>query len=220
MKDYWKRFCCLCLICSLLVAGAVTLSMALNGADEAKAKEEPIVITEPIEEVAEELPEVVEPINITEIYSVEPLPTLPIDEPVQLAAVIEKPNPADVELLACAIYQEVGSDACCDECRYRVADVILNRVADNRFPDSINGVLTAKRQYGRFYWTGVVWPDRAANIGEKHAVERAYDIAEDVLLGTHSELFGNGYVFQAEFKQGNDSLSRIYCERCQMWYCK
>lgn len=34
----------------------------------------------------------------------------------------------DVELLACVIYQEAGGDTCCDMCRRRVADVVLNRV--------------------------------------------------------------------------------------------
>lgn len=32
----------------------------------------------------------------------------------------------EVEMLACAIYQEAGGDACCDLCRHRVGDVILN----------------------------------------------------------------------------------------------
>lgn len=126
-----------------------------------------------------------------------------IEEPVEPEIVID---PEERELLACVIYQEAGSDACCDDCRRRVADVVLNRVESDRFPyaNTIHEVLTAKRQYGRFYWTGVVWPDRASNPGEKHAVERAYRIAEEVLSGQHSELYGQGYVWQAEFKQGKD----------------
>ena len=42
-------------------------------------------------------------------------------------------NEHDVELLACVIYQEAGGDTCCDMCRRRVADVVLNRVKDPRF---------------------------------------------------------------------------------------
>ena len=104
----------------------------------------------------------------------------------------------ELELLACAIYCEAGGDACTDETRRMVGEVILNRVADPRFPSSIEGVLTQKSQYGRFHWTGVVWPSRAAH--EPEAVERAYRCAEAVL--TEPRLLPADVVFQAEFVQG------------------
>lgn len=115
-------------------------------------------------------------------------------------------DPTDLELLACVIYQEAGGNGSCDECRRRVADVVLNRVESDRFPNTIEEVLTAKRQYGRFHWTGVIWPERASNPGEKEAVARAYRIAEEVLSGQHSELYGQGYIWQAEFKQGTEQI--------------
>jgi hypothetical protein len=124
-------------------------------------------------------------------------------------------DPYDLELLACVIYQEAGGDQSCDECRRRVADVVLNRVANPRFPSTIKRVLTAEGQYGRFHWTGVVWPERAKYDGEQYAVERAYRIAEEVLSGKHSALYGNGYIWQAEFKQGTDI---VYC--CGHYYGK
>lgn len=122
-------------------------------------------------------------------------------------------NPDELEMLACVIYQEAGGDRQCDECRRRVADVVLNRVNDPRFPNTIRKVLTAKNQYGKFYKTGVVWPKRAKYAGEKHAVERAYRIAEEVLSGHHSELYGKGYIWQATFKQSRDN---VYC--CGHYY--
>ncbi len=112
----------------------------------------------------------------------------------------------DTERLACAIYSEAGGDACSDECRIDVGDVVLNRVEDSRFPDTLEGVLTAPRQYGRFSVTGVIWPERAKDPGEAHAVERAYRIAEQLLAGEHGELYKNGYVWQAEFEQGSDGF--------------
>lgn len=115
----------------------------------------------------------------------------------------------DAELLARVIYQEAGGDGCCDECRRRVADVVLNRVADDRFPNTIYEVLTQENQYGAFYWTGVVWADRATNPGEAEAVERAKRIANEVLNGQHSDLYGNGYIWQAGFVQGYDGF----------WHC-
>ena len=117
-----------------------------------------------------------------------------------------KPDPAMVEMLACAIYSEAGGDECSDECRIDVGDVILNRVEDSRFPDTLEGVLTAPKQYGRFSVTGVIWPERARKPEEAHAVERAYRIAEQLLAGEHGELFGQGYVWQAEFEQGSDGF--------------
>ena len=160
------------------------------------------------------------------IHETEPItePTEPVTEP-ETEPTIEPTEPPTeeeeqteesydpVELLACVIYQEAGSDSICDDCRYRVADVVLNRVTDSRFPDTIHGVLTAPGQYGNYSKTGVVWPKRANNSGEKHAVQRAYNIAMSVVAGTHSELYGEGYVWQAQFVQGKDN---IYC--CNHYY--
>ena len=127
-----------------------------------------------------------------------------IEEPV--GAVVEI-DPQELEMLAAVIYQEAGSNECCDDCRRMVADVVLNRMADDRFPDTMLEVLTQERQYGRYHWTGVVWPDRASHESEAAAVERAYRIAEEVLCGEHSDLYGQGYIWQAEFIQGKDVVS-------------
>lgn len=117
----------------------------------------------------------------------------------------------ELELLACAIYCEAGGDACTDETRRMVGEVILNRVADPRFPDTIEGVLTQKSQYGRFHWTGVVWPSRAAH--EPEAVERAYRCAEAVL--TEPRLLPEDVVFQAEFVQGE-----IVASAPEYYFCR
>lgn len=139
-------------------------------------------------------------------------------EPVKVESIeVEEPkvtySEEDLEMLACVIYQEVGSDACCDECRYRVADIVLNRVEDERFPNTLEEVLTQQSQYGRYHWTGVVWPERASDPNEAHAVERAYEVARNVLEGNHSEFYGEGYIWQAEFIQGADVVN---C--CNMYY--
>ena len=115
-------------------------------------------------------------------------------------------NPEELEMLACVIYQEAGGNSCTDYCRYCVGDVVLNRIADSRFPNTMYEVLTQKGQYGRYYWTGIVWPSRASNPNEAKAVQRAYDTAQDLLEGNHSELYGAGYVWQASFKQGKDNI--------------
>lgn len=116
-------------------------------------------------------------------------------------------NEHDVELLACVIYQEAGGDTCCDMCRRRVADVVLNRVNDPRFKGTtIEEILIdgdPAPQWGLYSVTGVVWPDKASLPEEQHAVERAYRIAREVLEGQHSDLTSE-YIWCAEFSQGTD----------------
>lgn len=174
---------------------ALTLSLSSCSNTQAEPiAEAPVPVM--VEFTEDETPVVVEPECVEEIVaiSVQNDPAPAIDE-------------EEHEMLACVIYQEAGGDAASDETRYMVGDVVLNRIADERFPDSMYEVLTQERQYGRFYWTGVVWPDRAQNAGEAVAVERAYRIAWELLTDAyHSELYGNGYIWQAEFKQGYDII--------------
>lgn len=170
-----------------------------------------VKVTEPIETEAVEVESTImvetEPTITEKVVETDPPATEEIVE-TELPAVEDTPiAESDIEMLAVVIYQEVGADYCCDNCRRRVADVVLNRVNDPRFPDTIEGVLTAPNQYGTLSKTGVVWPSKASNQSEKHAVERAYRIAEEVLSGQHSELYGNGYVWQAGFSQGTDNVS-------------
>lgn len=119
----------------------------------------------------------------------------------------QDPDPEDLEYLAIVIFCEAGADAQCDETRYMVGDVVLNRVADSRYPDTIHDVLAQKAQYGRFYWTGIVWPERASYSGNAHAVERAREIAYNLLTDQrHSELYGEGYIYQDNRVQGRDNV--------------
>lgn len=115
-------------------------------------------------------------------------------------------NEEEVEMLACLIYQEAGGNAASDTVRYMVGDVVLNRIESDKFPNTMQEVLTQRGQYGRFYWTGIKWMDRATDPSEAAAVQRAYDTARDLLAGNHSEIYGQGYIWQAEFPQGTDVI--------------
>ena len=119
----------------------------------------------------------------------------------------------ELDILALIVYQEAGEDRVSDDTRRLVAQVFLNRVNDSRFPDSFYEVATAERQYGRLYWTGIVWPDRASSQVEAHAVERAYKIAQEV-LESDDPVCPEGVIFQAEFVQGD-----IYAEQDGMYFC-
>ena len=111
----------------------------------------------------------------------------------------------ELEMLALVIYQEAGSDVCSDETRLMVGTVVMNRVVDDRFPDTMYEVLTEENQYGELHWTGIVWPEKATYSCEIHAVERAYDIAERILMGERA--FSEDVVWQAEFVQGTEVVA-------------
>lgn len=119
----------------------------------------------------------------------------------------------ELEILAIIIYQEAGADYCSDDTRRKVGSVFLNRVNHPGFPDTFEEVATGKSQYGTLYWTGIVWPDRAVNPGEAHAVERAYRIAEDLLLS--GSILPPNVIWQAEFPQGDG----LYCQQDDIYFC-
>lgn len=130
----------------------------------------------------------------------------------------EKPYTEDeLEALALVIYQEAGSDACSDATRYMVGEVVLNRIAADLFPNTMYEVLTQEAQYGRLAWDGLIWPERASNPGEKHAVERAYETARKLLNGDVSRLLPKDTIYQAEFAQGSEvvvfSDGMYFCRR-------
>lgn len=114
-------------------------------------------------------------------------------------------DPQCLELLARAIYKEAGGDDCSDETRIMVGNVIINRMHNEWYPDTMEAVLTQYRQYNTFYWTGVIWDERASNLSEKEAVERAYKCAERVLLG--ERLLPEDVVFQSEYIQGTEIVA-------------
>ena len=145
--------------------------------------------------------------NIVEVDTAE-------DDPVQIDPPPDKTyTDEELDILALIVYQEAGGDNVSDDTRRLVAQVFLNRVNDSRFPDSFYEVATQERQYGRLYWTGIVWPDRASSQAEEHAVERAYKIAQEVLESTEP-ICPEGVIFQSEFVQGD-----IYAEQDGMYFC-
>lgn len=159
-------------------------------------------------EVMTEPPEALEP---TEPEPTAEQPTMP--EPT--VKEVEPDYMADeLEMLALVIYQEAGSDACSDATRLMVGTVVMNRVADKRFPDTLYGVLTQRAQYGRLHWTGLVWPERANNPGETHAVARAYECAERILLG--ERVLPEDVIWQAEFTQGTE----VVAYQDGMYFCR
>ena len=144
-------------------------------------------------------------------------------KPTQMAAVLAaapaiEAKPAytecDLQTLALIIYQEAGGDACSDDTRLKVGTVALNRVADKRFPNTIQDVALQRAQYGRLHWTGLVWPERASLPQEAHAVARAYGCAEQLLMGDRA--LPSDVIYQAEFEQG----AEVVAHQDGIYFCR
>lgn len=183
---------------------AATLAVAMSMAAKADVEPTPTPVLETPVPISTPLP-TPEPTPI-------PTPT-PTPEPTPVPTPEPTPEPAyteeELEILAIIVYQEAGGDYCSDSTRQMVGEVFLNRVADDRFPDTFAEVATARAQYGRLHWTGVIWPERAVNPGEAHAVQRAYDCAEALLSGSAERLLPSDVVFQAEFPQNEETVAFV-----------
>lgn len=169
--------------------------------------------------IPKDSPEREEQVSTTLAPIQEPSPTLQMTSSFikETPEPTKEPEPTYTEdelfCMAAAIYNEAGGNSCSDETRLMVGYVILNRVNDPRFPDTLREVLEAKRQYGEFYWTGVKFADRSSRPEEQAAVERAYEIAKRVL--TEPSTILETVVFQADFSQGTG----VYKYQDGIYFC-
>ena len=204
----------------VLAIGAILLYLvkwASVSAPEAPVEEVTETTLEPVEPpepVAVE-PEIVEPEVVLLTCVVE---YAPVTLEVKLPTTGEEPAPSytaeELDMLALVIYQEAGADDCSDDTRMKVGTVVMNRVADDRFPGSLYEVITEEAQYGRLHWTGPVWPERASTEQEAHAVERAYECAERILQG--ERFLPEDVIWQAEFIQGTE----IVAHQDNFYFCR
>lgn len=106
----------------------------------------------------------------------------------------------DLYYLTACIYQEARSDECSDLLQRMVANVVINRVNDPDFDDTIYKVLTAKHQYGNMWKHGIYIPDNAS----KNIVLRCRDNAKYILEG--NRVCPANVVYSSEFP----NLGKIY----------
>lgn len=107
----------------------------------------------------------------------------------------------DLYILSHIINAEAGDDNCGHELRIAVGSVVLNRVADPDFPDTIHDVVFDEGQYEPT-WNGAY---------EKLPSEDSIETAK-FLLENGSQIPEN-CVYQANFKQGSgewDHFKTIY----------
>ena len=194
-----KKFISGMFLLSLIFVLSGTIMFRNQVSELQREPEETTVCVQPSHDVREPVENIVETVEESLVHS-DPAPDKTYTD-------------EELEILALIVYQEAGGDRVSDDTRRLVAQVFLNRVNDSRFPDSFYEVATAERQYGRLYWTGIVWPERASSQAEAHAVERAYKIAQEV-LESDEPICPEGVIFQAEFVQGE-----IYAEQDGMYFC-
>ena len=114
----------------------------------------------------------------------------------------DETNSAEVDLLARLIMCEMGSNGHPDEQLYNVGSVILNRVKDGRFPDTVRGVI---------YQSSPCWqyaPARDGTLETAKPTERCYTIAID-LLANGSRLPAD-VVWQSTTPQGSAVYAAYY----------
>lgn len=113
----------------------------------------------------------------------------------------------DIYLLASLIHAEVGSVPD-DECLYACGSVVLNRMASEEFPDTLEGVIYQSEPTVQYACT------IDGNL-DKEPDDRCLEIAEE-LLHTKSRL-PEDVVYQAEFEQGSGVYKRfenvVFCYR-------
>jgi spore germination cell wall hydrolase CwlJ-like protein len=80
---------------------------------------------------------------------------------------------SDVELFARLLMCEIGSDGHPDEQLYNVGSVVINRVNDPRFPNTLHDVIFQPGQYG---------PAITGEINRAVPTQRCFDIAADLLV--------------------------------------
>ena len=194
-----KKFISGMFLLSLIFVLSGTMMFRNQVSEPQSEPEETTVCVQPSHDVREPVENIVETVEESLVHS-DPAPDKTYTD-------------EELDILALIVYQEAGGDKVSDDTRRLVAQVFLNRVNDSRFPDSFYEVATAERQYGRLYWTGIVWPDRASTQVEAHAVERAYKIAQEV-LESDDPICPEDVIFQAEFVQGD-----IYAEQDGMYFC-
>lgn len=115
-----------------------------------------------------------------------------VPDPVEAEAQVDEEQ---LYTLSHVIYAEAGN--CCRDMMVSVGSVVLNRVADDRFPDTIDEVVFQQGQYsctwdGNFYLTPST---------------EAVEVAEELLQ--EGSKIDSSVVWQAEFPQGEGVYDTI-----------
>ena len=114
----------------------------------------------------------------------------------------------DIRILTTTVFHEAGHTT--EKLRQYVAQVVLNRVEDSRFPDTVKGVITQPGQYSTKYAT--VEAANAIQATDSKNGTYYYGICEDsvkaAMMG-QVEMPSN-VLYQANFSQGKGVWKSVY----------
>ena len=114
----------------------------------------------------------------------------------------------DIRILTTTVFHEAGHTT--EQLRQYVAQVVLNRVEDSRFPDTVKGVITQPGQYATKYAT--VEAANAIQATDSKNGTYYYGICEDsvkaAMMG-QVEMPSN-VLYQANFSQGKGVWKSVY----------
>lgn len=111
----------------------------------------------------------------------------------------------DLYYLSHIIQAEAGY--CSTEMMEGVGSVVLNRVADERFPDTVQGVIEQPGQYTPMS-NGMFWNE---------PTEEVIEVAEDLL--ENGSKFPADVIYQANFPQGNETYKTLTTSYSTMYFC-
>ena len=114
----------------------------------------------------------------------------------------------DIRILTTTVFHEAGHTT--EQLRQYVAQVVLNRVEDSRFPDTVKGVITQPGQYSTKYAT--MEAANAIQATDSKNGTYYYGICEDsvkaAMMG-QVEMPSN-VLYQANFSQGKGVWKSVY----------
>lgn len=103
----------------------------------------------------------------------------------------------ELNMLSHLIYAEGGSDTVTDEHQLAIGSVVLNRIADSRFPNTMKGVIFQKGQYA------CTWDGNYYKTPNQRAINNA-----KILLIEGSKIPAN-VIFQSQGRQGKGVWKKI-----------
>jgi len=110
-----------------------------------------------------------------------------------------------LDMLARVVYFEAGSNWLSDRHQQLVACVLLNRCADERFPDTIKENVYRQGQYA--------CANALYTVSKDQIPERCYENARLAAYGMVE--CNDNVIFQAQFKQGRGTYEKHY----NTWFC-
>lgn len=117
---------------------------------------------------------------------------------------LSKYTDEDIRILATTVYYEAGSTT--EQLREYVAQVVLNRVSDSRFPNTVKGVVTQPGQYAGKYAQAST--TQAAQNASSLNYASSVSAAKKAMMGRVD--MPSNVVFQANFAQGKGIWKSVY----------